>query len=177
MKTTSDGVILPPEALESLINLRPSIKLSTFSKVFFPMFVTYLSDKPVDLRAWFYATNTKGTVDVDVVDKDGSVVFVVPAIFSTSRREFGVGLTKDPADIMSTAQRKDREVPGAGNRYIEANLTNSIDYDEHNEKEQRKYMEDWVKIFNYYGYEHSGKVDQAKSNEDDDLDWIEYDEI
>lgn len=147
-----EGVLLVPEGIESIIQDRGFIKLKEFSKVFFPMFVAYFSGEQVDLRAWFYATKTKGTLPVDVIDgKD--IAFTVPAIISADRDEFGKGLQKDPADIMALAQIKDREAPGAGNRYIQANLIEGIEYDEYDEVAQRKFMEDWVKIFNYYGYE------------------------
>lgn len=179
-KVNEEGVILIPEGFEDFVNQRATIKLKEFSKVFFPMFVAYFSGETVDLRAWFFATKTKGTVPVDVIDTKSEVAFTVPPLFTTARQEFGHGLQKDPADIMRTAQIKDREVPGAGNRYIEDNLTAPIDYNEFDEKQQEAFLLQWVKIFNYYGYE-SDDIKTKTSGKDnlpnDDLGEVEYDEI
>lgn len=178
-KVNEEGVIVIPEGFEDFINQRATIKLKEFSKVFFPMFVAYFNGEKVDLRAWMYATSSKGTVPVDVIDTKGEVAFVVPPIFSTERQEFGIGLQNDPADIMRIAQIKDREVPGAGNRYIEENLTGSIEYDEFDTKSQEEFLLQWVKIFNYYGYE-SSEVKPKGTRQlppEDDLGDIEYDEL
>lgn len=172
-----------PENFDAVINnvTRGEIKLSDFSTVFFPMFLAYFKGEAnVELGRWLTFTKTKGYEWVDVI-QTGEVVFSVPPMLQSITLEPGSQLKQDPADIMQIATIKDRTIPGAGNNHIRNNLTNALDLADDYVEGQETYRENWLPIFEYYGYNlEGGSKASAGTKKTDDYnpeDFSDYDEL
>lgn len=171
-----------PKGFEAILesDVRGEIKLKDFSTIFFPMFLAYFKgEENVELGRWLTYTNTKGYEWVDVIDA-GEVVFSVPPMLQAITLAPGTQLQQDPADIMQIATIKDRTIPGAGNAHIRTNLTNALDLSEDYIRGQETYRENWLPIFNYYGYnleDGSKKTGSDNKSEYNPGDFTDYEDL
>lgn len=174
--------MIDENTLDNIINVdnpNGTISLDLFSKVFFPMFLAYLSGKQnVDLSYWYDETNTNGYQSVDVVDRAGEIVFTVPPLLNNRKTDLGDTLEMSPAEIMAIADMHDKSFPGNGVKYIEKNLTEKFDRDvEGNLQLQEKFVNGWKKIFKFYGYESDGTGDTNGSASEEDIEedgWSDF---
>lgn len=171
-----------PKGFEAILtdDSRGEIKLADFSNIFFPMFLAYFKgEENVELGRWLTFTRTKGYEWVDVI-QGGEVLFSVPPMLQSLTLEPGKQLNQDPSEIMHLATIKDRTIPGAGNVHIRTNLTNALDLSDDYVRGQDEYRNNWLPIFEHYGYTLEGGSKAGTTNVAADYnpgDFTEYDDL
>lgn len=157
-------------------DVKSKIRESEFVEKWLLTLREFIAGGDVEIGVWLYNQNVTIFGEVNVVDNQDNILFVVPSVFIKQDSVLPKTVSSSIGDIMYRAENLNRTLPGKGDAYIRNELTSQL----HEQKEMPEYQRRWDEIFIRYKLEpvfSKGAGVSSTYSQDDDEEFDDYEEL